>query len=104
VEQGRWRYASQQFQSSVLHSSPKLRRTLKATVTASLRTRKDHRSDQGRIWAEVSRQQNALNVTSETLALSDTLATHTERVGEFQNKLNYIDIVPFSGSFSPIGA
>ena len=91
VEQGRWRYASRQFHSSVAHSSSRLRHALKSTVTASLRTRREHRSDQGKIWAEVARQQQALEVCSGTTAMSDTLASHVDQIGEFQEKLGYVE-------------
>ena len=91
VEQGRWRYVSRQFHSGVAHSSPRLRHALKLTVTVSLRTRREHRSDQGKVWAEVARQQRALGVCSGTTAMSDTLASHVDQIDEFQQKLRYVE-------------
>jgi hypothetical protein len=91
VEQGRWRYASHQFHSSMMHSTPTLRHALKATIVASLRTQQGHRSDQHMVWAEVARQQRVLGVHSATHAMSDTLASHLGQIGEFQEKLRYVD-------------
>src|SRR5438309_494387 len=60
VEQGRWRYRTKSFSSGGSHSSSKLRRHLKESVARSLKAGQGHTSDQGVVWAEVSRQMDAL--------------------------------------------
>ena len=91
VEQGRWRYRSKHFGSSGSHSSSKLRYFLKSSVSESVLARQGHHSDQGKVWAEVARQQHALGVSSGTRAMSDTYESCKERMGEFREKLHYID-------------
>ena len=60
VEQGRWRYRSKHFGSSGSHSPSKLRYFLKSSVSHALKEKMGHRSDQGKVWEEVDRQQKAL--------------------------------------------
>lgn len=72
VEQGRWRHMSKHFAASEYHSSPKLRGVLKRSVSASARRGDGHSSDQGAVWAEVSRQMESLGGESVTMAMSDT--------------------------------
>ena len=48
-------------------------------------------SDQGKVWAEVARQQESLGTSSGTRAMSDTFENYKERVAEFQDKLKYVD-------------
>ena len=91
VEQGRWRYRSATFECSGSHSPSKLRRTLKRSVTRSLKARQGHRSDQQEIWREVHRQQEALEAASGTVAMSDTFESYRDRLTEFQDKLQYVD-------------
>jgi hypothetical protein len=91
VEAGRWAYKSRHFDSSGSHSSSKMRMCLKMSVTNSLRLSGSHMSDQGKVWAEVARQQKSLGTSSATRAMSDTFENYKERVTEFQDKLKYVD-------------
>ena len=91
VESGRWAYKSRQFGSGGTHSPSKLRSVLKMSVTDSLRRSGSHQSDQGKVWAEVARQQESLGTSSRTNAMSDTFENYKERVAEFQDKLKYVD-------------
>jgi hypothetical protein len=91
VEQGRWRYRSRQFGSSGSHSSPKLRYFLKRSVTQSVMAKRGHRSDQGKVWEEVARQQSALGTASPTHAMADTFEAHEGRVTAFREQLQYVD-------------
>lgn len=91
VESGRWRYKSRQFGSGGTHSPSMLRRVLKASVTKSVRAKSGHRSDQGEVWEEVARQQEALGAFSGTSAMSDTFETHRKRLDEFREKLQYVE-------------
>jgi len=89
VEQGRWRFRSRQFAPSGTSSSSKLRKRLKETVSMSLRLGQGHRSDQGSVWSEVTRQMSSLGSTSETMAMADTYDTFRARIEEFRKHLGY---------------
>ena len=91
VEQGRWRYRSKQFASSETHSSSKLRHILKKSSYAALKSGHGHRSDQMAVWTEVSRQMTALDAASATGAMSDTFETNSVRLGEFRDRLKYVE-------------
>lgn len=89
VEAGRWGYTSSHFGSSGMHSPYMLRRVVKASVSRSVREKRGYRSDQGRVWDEVARQQEALGAVSPTHAMSDTFEAHRKRLDEFRDKLKY---------------
>ena len=91
VEAGRWRYRSKHFGFSGSHSPSKLRYFLKSTVSHALNEKLGHRSDQGKVWEEVARQQKALGASSGTSAMSDTFEDFKEQVADFQQKLHYVD-------------
>ena len=91
VEQGRWGYRSRQFGSSGSHSPSSLRLALKSSVTRSLRARQGHRSDQGEVWEEVSRQQTKMAAPSPTMAMSDTFLAYQQPLEEFREELGYVD-------------
>lgn len=91
VEAGRWRFRSKQFGSSGSHSPSKLRYFLKMSVSKSLAAKQGYRSDQGKVWEEVARQQKSLGASSGTRAMSDTFETYKDRVQEFREKLRYVD-------------
>jgi hypothetical protein len=91
VERGRWRYLSKHFSSGGSHSSPKLRSQIKGACDRSLKAGGGHVSDQGAVWAEVGRQMGALGATSETAAMADTYDRHQDRLGEFREKLKYVE-------------
>jgi hypothetical protein len=91
VERGRWRYLGKHFSSGGSHSSSKLRRHLKESVSRSLKEGHGHTSDQGAVWSEVGRQMDALGSTSETSAMSDTFDSHQDRLGEFREQLKYVE-------------
>ena len=91
VEQGRWRYRSKHFGSSGSHSPSKLGYFLKSSVSKAVMENRGHRSDQGKVWAEVARQQSALGASSGTHAMSDTFDSYKEQVADFREKLHYVD-------------
>jgi antitoxin component of RelBE/YafQ-DinJ toxin-antitoxin module len=91
VEQGRWRYRSRRFGSSGSHSSSKLRYFLKRSVTKSVMAKRGHRSDQGKVWEEVARQQSALGIASPTHAMADTFDAYADKAADFRKELQYID-------------
>jgi hypothetical protein len=91
VEARRWSYKSRQFSSAGTHTPWKLRSVLKSSVTSSLRSGHERRSDQGAIWREVERQQASLGTSSGTMAMLDTFTDHADKVSEFKDKLRYVD-------------
>lgn len=91
VEQGRWGYRSRHFGSSGSHSPSLLRHVLKSSVARSLKAKQGHRSDQGKVWEEVRRQQSALGASSNSSAMSDTFAAYEDRQHEFREKLKYVE-------------
>ncbi len=91
VEAGRWGYKSRHFGSSGSCSPSRLRYFVKSSVSGSLKAGRGHRSDQGKVWEEVARQQESLGTPSGTSAMSDTFDAYQDRVAEFRDKLKYID-------------
>jgi hypothetical protein len=91
VEQGRWRFTSAAFGHGGSHSSSKLRRVLKASVSRSAKEGRGHGSDQGAVWKEVSRQMDALGAESPTAAMADTYQAHHDRLDEFTERLKYVE-------------
>ena len=90
VEAGRWNRTSAFFSSSQ-HGSPyHLRHGLKSSVTRSLKEKRGHRSDQGQVWEEVRKQQDALGVSSGTSALADTYDKYEKNLAEAQQALQYV--------------
>ncbi len=91
VEQGRWGYKSRYFGSSGSHSSSRLRRALKASVSHSVRARRGHRSDQGEVWNAVACLHATHGVQSRTAAMSDVFDAYRERIDSYRDKLEYVD-------------
>jgi hypothetical protein len=90
VEQGRWRFTSRQFGSAGTHASAKMRKVLKESVTRSASAGRGHGSDQGAVWAEVTRQMHSLGAESPTAAMADTYSAHQARMTDYQARLPYI--------------
>jgi len=91
VEAGRWRYKSSHFDPSGTCSPSRLRHFVKASVSGSLKAGRGHRSDQGKVWEEVARQQESLGASSLTGAMSDAFEAYQGRVAEFQERLRYVE-------------
>jgi hypothetical protein len=91
VEHGRWAYKSRHFGSEGRHSPSKLRHTLKASVTESLRAEAGHRSDQGKVWEEVAKQQATMGVSSETAAMADCFLAHEQQIDSYAEQFQYPD-------------
>lgn len=89
VERGRWNYKTRHFGSYGAHSPSPLREVLKSSVYRSIKAKRGHRADQGKVWDEVSRQQHALRAASSSSAMFDTFEANRERVEEFRRRLAY---------------
>ena len=71
VEQGRWHYRSPSFSSEERIMSPALRAMKAEHVSRSVRQSGTFRSDQGRIWEEISEKADRLAAESPTMAMAD---------------------------------
>lgn len=91
VEQGRWRFKSKLFGSSGTHSPSKLRYALKASVSDSVKRGHGHRSDQGRVWAEVACLQMSHGVESKSYAMEDTFESYRSQLAELQTQFAYVN-------------
>jgi hypothetical protein len=91
VERGRWHYQSRHFGSSGSHAPSKLRRTLKASVSKSIKEKLGHKSDQAEVWSEVEALHACHGVNSGTDAMSDAFEGYKDRISAFQEKLPYIE-------------
>lgn len=91
VEQGRWGYRSKYFGSSDAHSPSKLRRSLKASVTRSVKENMGHRSDQGEVWSQVACLHATHNVHSDSAAMSDAFGALDSRIREYRENLKYVE-------------
>jgi hypothetical protein len=91
VEQGRWRYHARCFGLSGGHASSKMRHILKTTLDRAIREGRGHRSDQGAVWGEVSRQMHFLGASSPTHAMEDAYESQRNRLNEFRERLVYAE-------------
>src|SRR5271166_2435798 len=89
VERGRWAYKSRHFGSSGRHSPSKLRHTMKSSVSESALGGTGHRSNQGKVWEEVDKQQAMLKVSSKTGAMEDTFVANQEKINAFAEQFQY---------------
>ena len=89
VERGRWLYKSRQFGSGGRHSPSKLRHSLKTSVGESLTRGAGHRSDQGKVWEEVDKQQTKLGVSSKTAAMADSFDAHQQQIDRYSEQFQY---------------
>jgi hypothetical protein len=76
VEQGRWRYNSKSFSTSDSFLYPSLRMQKHVDVTASLRSGSGAASNQDKIWDDIQHKSARLDVTSNTMSMSDIYESH----------------------------
>ena len=83
-EQGRWGYTgARAFSSSrsSLFSSAKARKMMQ--VSASMKSRGDHRSDQHEIWRDIAMKSASLGAHSDTSAMEDVYAQQQQRIDSY---------------------
>ncbi|HYY57189.1 MAG TPA: DUF6569 family protein, partial [Pyrinomonadaceae bacterium] len=85
VEQGRWRYTSKEFKTGDSFTYPSLRRQKHRDVTSSLRSTGSYSSDQSRIWDDISMKAARMEVTSDTLAMSDIFESRAEGAEQLEH-------------------
>jgi hypothetical protein len=91
VEEGRWGYRTPHLHSGGSHASSRLRHVLRKSVHQSASDGHSHASDQGEVWLEVGRQARSLGARSATGALCDTYDHCRGRIGEFRDRLRYVE-------------
>ena len=89
VERGRWAYKARHFSSEGRQSPSKLRHALKASVSESLSEGTGHRSNQGKVWEEVEKQQAALGVSSRTAAMADSFEARKPQIDHYAEQFQY---------------
>jgi hypothetical protein len=75
TEQGRWSYATREFDESEIVADRQVRYAMKASINASLVSGAGHRSDQGRVWDEVGALHQRHQTASPTGAMHDAYQT-----------------------------
>jgi hypothetical protein len=90
VEQGRWQRKSALFMPSKQISPYHLRKSLKSSVSRSLKAKLGHHSDQGMVWDYVKNQQDALGVSSKTGALADSFDKYEQDLAQAKQALQYV--------------
>ncbi len=71
TEQGRWSYASREFDESEVVADRQVRYAMKDSISVSLASGGGHRSDQGRVWREVGELHQRHGTASPTAAMRD---------------------------------
>ncbi len=91
VEQGRWRYESDKFESGkkIMHAS--LRRNHQQDVSYSLRHGDGYLSNQGRIWDGIAEKSARMKVAAPTGAMADVFESYEDSLSEFIDKFKLIE-------------
>jgi len=91
VEQGRWRYDSNEFVSGkkMMHAS--LRSKHQADVKFSLKQGRGYRSDQSRIWDDIHAKSVRMEAPSPTGAMADVFDKYEDKLSKFLEKFHLIE-------------
>ena len=90
TEQRRWSYVSKAFHDSDTVMSPKLRVEKSRTVSTSLSSTGQYRSDQGTVWEKIDEQAAKAGTVSRTGAMKDTFAQKTAELDEYLKAFPYV--------------
>ena len=91
VEQGRWSYRSEAFESGKKMMPASLRREHQEDVKFSLKRGRGYQSDQSRIWDNISEKSIRMGVESPTYAMADVFDGYEDKLSEFLNKFRLIE-------------
>ena len=91
VEQGRWRYASDRFNSGnkMMHAS--LRRNHQTRVRESLKQGRGYQSNQGEIWEDISAKLDRMKVAAPTRAMADAYDSYADMLSDYLEKFTLIE-------------
>ncbi len=92
VEQGRWRYESNEFGTGkkMMHAS--LRRSHQEDVKFSLQSGRGYGSNQGRIWQDIAEKSTRMNVSTSTRAMGDMYESYETKLTEYLNHFQLIEL------------
>ena len=88
VEQGRWRYRSNQFGSEKRMCSPILRKGVHQDVLHSINAGEGFRANQGRVWDELAAKSARMKVHSNTGAMSDIYESYDDQLHHYTEKFS----------------
>lgn len=91
VEQGRWRYESNEFVSGKKIMPASLRKEHQADVKSSLKQGRGYRSDQGRIWENIHAKSVRMEAPSPTGAMADVFDKYEDKLSDFLDKFHLIE-------------
>jgi len=91
VEQGRWSYRSEAFESGKKMMPASLRREHQEDVKFSLKRGRGYQSDQSRIWDNISEKSARMSVESPTHAMAYVFDSYEDTLSEFLNKFQLIE-------------
>jgi len=92
VEQGRWHYRSPRFSSEERIMSPALRAMKAEHVSRSVRDSGTFRSDQGRIWDELSLKADRLAAESPTMAMADLYQKERSSLSDYVKHFRPVEV------------
>jgi hypothetical protein len=91
VEQGRWHHDSDAFSSGdkMMHAS--LRRNHQMDVKFSLKQGRGYRSNQGKIWEDISGKLDRMKVSAPTAAMADAYDSYEGKLGDYLQSFGLIE-------------
>ncbi|MGD9819861.1 MAG: DUF6569 family protein, partial [Desulfomonilaceae bacterium] len=91
VEQGRWSYNTENFQSRSRSMSAELRRNKTRSVTRNLRSGSSFYANQGAVWEDIDRKYDRLGVNrSSTMAMSDLYESLSVSAGDYIKNFKHV--------------
>lgn len=91
VEQGRWHHDSDAFEYGDIMMHASLRRRHQADVKFSLKRGQGYRSNQGRIWEDISGKLDRMNVSAPTAAMADAYESYEGKLSDFLQAFGLIE-------------
>ncbi len=90
TEHGRWSYVSEEFESSEVVASPRIRVKQAASIAEELERSGRYASDQGAIWGEIEEMSARAGVSSATGAMKDVYEHETIDLEKYLNAFKYV--------------
>ncbi|MBU4534260.1 MAG: hypothetical protein KKF16_00165 [Euryarchaeota archaeon] len=91
TEQGRWSYNSNQFSDSGHLAASKIRRRKSASVSLSLKSCGEYRSNQTALWSDIEEISRDAQVDSPTRALCDVYQSQKEDLNKYLETFSTLD-------------
>lgn len=91
TEQGRWSYKTEHFSDSGNIMSPSVRHHKVRSVSQSLRESRGHKSDQSKVWMEISELSSKAEVRSATGAMNDVFQARKDNLKNMTEHFQLVD-------------